>query len=218
MYARVSIYGSSFSPGLLLLVLLQGKEHLATVRETDRSSAWNHIFKFQRRGPPVRRTWKVLSLWHAHGSAPRSSYLPCQNLARWKHSELLQSIKQNIPRKKVLPLRIVIRNTDYERTVADVDPVVLLSGCLCFVSSAIQVVTGWSIWVPLCLAHVPRLVCLRKSLETFKSTENGGATTFHEEQWGDFNHDYGDIYEPSPEFRPCVRVGDRVRVVVSCRL
>ena len=29
--------------------------YLASVRETANSSAWNHIFKFQQRGPPRRR-------------------------------------------------------------------------------------------------------------------------------------------------------------------
>ena len=38
-------------------------------------SAWNHISNLQRQGPPRRRTRKVLSLWHTHGSAPRSSYI-----------------------------------------------------------------------------------------------------------------------------------------------
>ena len=35
----------------------------------------------------------MLSLWHTHGSAPRSSYPVCQILARWKHSELDRKTK-----------------------------------------------------------------------------------------------------------------------------
>ena len=80
---------------------------LSTYRSTENSSARNHTFKLQRRGSPLNpfrtavpiqgqlawnlsglspkrdcgskgRTRKVLSLWHTHGSAPRSSHLPCQ--------------------------------------------------------------------------------------------------------------------------------------------
>lgn len=36
------------------------------VRETENSSAWNPIFKLQRRGPPRRRTRKVLWRWRTH--------------------------------------------------------------------------------------------------------------------------------------------------------
>ena len=39
--------------------------YLATARETANSSAWNHIFYFQRRGPPRRRARKLLSLCHS---------------------------------------------------------------------------------------------------------------------------------------------------------
>ena len=46
--------------------------YLTTVQETANSSACNHIFNFQRRGPPRRRARKLLSLCHTHGSAPRN--------------------------------------------------------------------------------------------------------------------------------------------------
>ena len=39
---------------LLLFRQHQQKIHLATVQETANSSAYNHIFDFQRRGPPQR--------------------------------------------------------------------------------------------------------------------------------------------------------------------
>ena len=52
--------------------------YLATVQETAKSSAWNDIFNFQRRGPPRRKVRNLLSLCHTHGSPPRSPYLPCQ--------------------------------------------------------------------------------------------------------------------------------------------
>ena len=35
------------------------KMYLATVQETANSSAWNHIFNFQRRGPCRRMAWKL---------------------------------------------------------------------------------------------------------------------------------------------------------------
>ena len=58
--------------------------------------------------PPRRRTRKKLSLWHTHGSAPRSSYPVCQFLARWKRLELQYTEKRNVLRNKkaadVLPL------------------------------------------------------------------------------------------------------------------
>ena len=54
----------------------------------------------------------MLSLWHTHGSAPRSSYLPCHVLARWERSELEQETET--PPGKI--------------TRADVVPVSLLSG------------------------------------------------------------------------------------------
>ena len=44
--------------------------YLLAVQETANSSAWNHIIKFQRRGPPRRRARKVLSIGRTHGSAP----------------------------------------------------------------------------------------------------------------------------------------------------
>ena len=44
-----------------------------TAQETKKSSAWNYIFKLERPGPPRRKTRKVLSVWHTHGSVPRSS-------------------------------------------------------------------------------------------------------------------------------------------------
>ena len=45
------------------------KIYLATVQETANSSAWNHIFNFQRRGPPRRRARKLLSRCCTHGTA-----------------------------------------------------------------------------------------------------------------------------------------------------
>ena len=59
-------------------------KHLTStiLRETEISSAWNHIFKLERRGPPRKRRRKLLSLWHTYGSAPWSSYLSCQISAR----------------------------------------------------------------------------------------------------------------------------------------
>ena len=68
----------------LLLVLQQSKMYLTTVQETANSSACNHIFNFQRRGPPRRRARKLLSLCHTHGSATRSPYLPCQIMVQRK--------------------------------------------------------------------------------------------------------------------------------------
>ena len=65
----------------------QYKIYLATVQETTNSSAWNHMFNFQRRGPPRRRSWKLLSLCHTHRSAPRSPYLPCQIMVQRNSSE-----------------------------------------------------------------------------------------------------------------------------------
>ena len=38
---------------------------MATVRERAHSSAWDHIFKFQKRGPPRRRARKLLSPCHS---------------------------------------------------------------------------------------------------------------------------------------------------------
>ena len=55
------------------------------------SSAWNHIFNFQRRGPPRRRPQKPLSLCHTHGSAPRSPCLPCQIMVQRESSKLEQN-------------------------------------------------------------------------------------------------------------------------------
>ena len=63
---------------------------MATVQETVISSAWNHIFNFQRRDPPRRRSRKLLSLCHTHGGAPRSPYLPCQIRVQRENSELDQ--------------------------------------------------------------------------------------------------------------------------------
>ena len=40
------------------------------VQKTENSSAWNHTFKLQRRGP-LRKTREVLSLWHTHGNAQK---------------------------------------------------------------------------------------------------------------------------------------------------
>ena len=65
-----------------------GKKYLAALQETTNSSAWNHIFNFQRRGPPRRRARKLLSLCHTLWSAPRSPYLPCHLK---KSSELEQN-------------------------------------------------------------------------------------------------------------------------------
>ena len=56
------------------------KKYLARVRETENSSSWNHISTFSDEVRP-EKTRKVLSIWHTQGSAPRSSYLPCQKLA-----------------------------------------------------------------------------------------------------------------------------------------
>ena len=44
------------------------KIYLATVQEIANSSAWNHIFKFRRQGRDGRRSRKLLSLCHTHGS------------------------------------------------------------------------------------------------------------------------------------------------------
>ena len=57
----------------------------------------------------------MLSLWHTHGRAPRSSYLPCRMLAHWKRSKLYRAGKRKVLRKK---------------TAADVIPVSLLPGVL----------------------------------------------------------------------------------------
>ena len=70
-YARVCTVSAVAPPALLLLVLQQKNICLTTVRETENSSAWNHIFKLHRRGPLRRRTRKVLSLWHTHGSCTK---------------------------------------------------------------------------------------------------------------------------------------------------
>ena len=71
-----------------------GKRHTRLQRkETADSSAWNHIFRFQRRGPPGRKVRKLMSLRHTHGSAPKSPCPPCQNTVQRKRSELL--VEQN---------------------------------------------------------------------------------------------------------------------------
>ena len=67
------------------------KTYLTTVQEKANSSAWNHIFKFRRRGRDGRRSRKLLSLCHTHGSAPRSPHLPYQIMDSWKSSELEQN-------------------------------------------------------------------------------------------------------------------------------
>ena len=101
LFSKIESFFSEMLVGLLgsSCSFYSGKgKNLAAVQETENSSAWNHIFKLQRRDPPRRRTRKMLSLWHAHGSAPRSSYPVCQTLARWKHSELGR--KTNCPQEK----------------------------------------------------------------------------------------------------------------------
>ena len=67
------------------------KKYLATVQETAKSSAWNHIFKFRRRGRHGRSSRKLLPLCHPHRSAQRSLYLPCQITNYRKSSELEQN-------------------------------------------------------------------------------------------------------------------------------
>ena len=64
---------------------------LRTVQKTANSSAWNHIFNFQGRGPPRKRARKLLLLSHTHESAPRNPYLPCQIMVQRKSSELEQN-------------------------------------------------------------------------------------------------------------------------------
>ena len=63
---------------LTAVVVRTVKIYLATVQEMTSSSAWNHIFKFRPRGRDGRRSPKLLSLCHTHGSAPRSPHLPRQ--------------------------------------------------------------------------------------------------------------------------------------------
>ena len=48
-------------------------------------------FQFLRRGRDEGRSRKLLSIYHTHESAPRSPYLPCQIVDRWKNSELEQN-------------------------------------------------------------------------------------------------------------------------------
>ena len=61
---------------------------LATIQETAISSAWNHIFHIQQRGPPRRSARKLLSRWHTRRSASRSPCLPWQPMDQPKNSEL----------------------------------------------------------------------------------------------------------------------------------
>ena len=102
IYIYIYIYICIFGVSTRIIPLLRSsfsfhnrKKYLALVQKTTNSSAWNHIFKTQRRGPPRRRTRKVLSLWQTHGSAPRSSYLPCQ---RWLHGNARSYVEQRTER------------------------------------------------------------------------------------------------------------------------
>ena len=52
------------------------------------SGAWNLIFTLQRRGPPRRRAWKLLLLYHTHGSASKSLYMPCEIMVQMESTEL----------------------------------------------------------------------------------------------------------------------------------
>ena len=76
----------------LLFLLQQRKIYLAEVQETANSSAYSHIFNFQRRGPPQRRghgnccRFATLTV-----SAPRSPYLLCLIMDHRKDSELEQT-------------------------------------------------------------------------------------------------------------------------------
>ena len=74
--------------------------YLVTAPETTNSSAWNHIFNFQRRGAPRRRARKLVSLCHTHGSSPRSPYPPCQIVVQEKSSELRRAEIRNVPKGK----------------------------------------------------------------------------------------------------------------------
>ena len=61
---------------------------LATIQETAISSAWNHIFHIQQRGPPRRSARKLLSRCQTRRSASRSPCLPWQPMDQPKNSEL----------------------------------------------------------------------------------------------------------------------------------
>ena len=73
---------------------------MTTVQDTANSSAWKHIFNFQRRGPPRKMARKLLELCHTHRSAPRSPYLPCPNYG--SKGKLGARVElQDIPQEKV---------------------------------------------------------------------------------------------------------------------
>ena len=67
------------------------------------SGAWNLIFTLQRRGPPRRRAWKLLLLYHTHGSASKSLYMPCEIMVQLESSELKHILRriQNILQEKL---------------------------------------------------------------------------------------------------------------------
>ena len=60
------------------------------VQANAKSSAWNHILKFRRRGRDGRSR-KLLSLYHTHGGALRSPCMPCEIMDGWQWSELEQN-------------------------------------------------------------------------------------------------------------------------------
>ena len=108
-----------------------GKKHLATVQETENSSAWNHIFDLHRQGPP-RRTVKVMSLFdtltgvHQGAHIRSASFRPDGNVRSW-------SIKTKCPQEKKGG-----RRTSSIFVVGTVGNV-----SFCFVGSATQVTLPW---------------------------------------------------------------------------
>ena len=96
-----AIYGVTHGIPLLFLLRQHSKIHLATVQRTANSSAWNHILKLRRGGPDERKSQKLLSPRHTHGSAPRSPYyLPCQIIDQWKSSSWTRITECTSYRKK----------------------------------------------------------------------------------------------------------------------
>ena len=73
--------------------------YLVTVQQTANSSAWKHIFNFQRRGP-TRRSCKELSPCRTHESAPRSPYLRCQTMVQRQQFGARDELR-SIPQEKM---------------------------------------------------------------------------------------------------------------------